>query len=90
MLDASGVGAQIDVDRLPLSRQLREVCGDAAAGFALTGGDDYELCFTAEASAVAGIDGITAIGRIVEGGDLVCRQGGEIVEVDDSGYRHFA
>lgn len=90
LLDASGVGAEVDVDALPLSRELRERCGDAATGFALTGGDDYELCFTADAATVADIGGITAIGRIVEGGDLVCRQGGEIVEVDDSGYRHFA
>ena len=90
MLDASGVGADIDIDRLPLSRGLRERFGDAAADFALTGGDDYELCFTADADAVAGIEGITPIGRIVGGNDLVCRRGGEIVEIDDSGYRHFA
>ncbi len=90
MLDASGVGAEIDVDELPLSRALREYCGDAAADFALTGGDDYELCFTADAEAVADIDGITAIGRIVEGSDLVCRRGRVIVEIDDRGYRHFA
>ena len=90
LLDASGVGADIDIDQVPLSRALRERCGDAAADFALTGGDDYELCFTADADAVAGIDGITPIGRIVAGNDLVCRRDGEIVEIDDSGYRHFA
>ena len=90
MLDASGVGAEIDVDKLPLSRELRERFGDAAVDYALTGGDDYELCFTADADAVAGVDGITAIGRIVEGHELVCRRGGKIVEIDDSGYRHFA
>ena len=90
MLDASGVGAEIDVDQLPLSRALRERFGDAAADFALTGGDDYELCFTAALDAVAGIDRITPIGRIVAGNDLVCQRGGEIVEIDDSGYRHFA
>ena len=90
MLDASGVGADVDIDELPLSRELRERFGDAAADFALTGGDDYELCFTADADAVAGIDGITPIGRIVAGNNLVCRRGGEIVEIDDSGYRHFA
>lgn len=90
MLDASGVGAEIDIDKLPLSGALREHCGDTAADFALTGGDDYELCFTADANAIADVDGITAIGSIVDGNDLVCRRGGEIVEIDDSGYRHFA
>jgi len=43
---ASGCGAIIDVDRLPLSQALRSHCGDAAARqHALHGGDDYELCF---------------------------------------------
>ena len=53
-------------------------------------GDDYELCFTARPEAVAGIDGITAIGKIVEGHELVCRRDGDVVEFDDRGYRHFA
>jgi len=90
MLDASGVGADIDVDAVPLSPALQERFGAKAIDFALTGGDDYELCFTATPSAVAGIDGITAIGRITAGNELVCRRDGAIVEVDDRGYRHFA
>ena len=89
VLDASGVGAELDVDKVPMSRELRARFGDTAADFALTGGDDYELCFTADPAAVEGVPGITAIGRIVEGDDLTCRRDGEIVEVDDSGYRHF-
>jgi len=62
---------------------------DSATQFALTGGDDYELCFTAPADAVAGIENITAIGTVTENPELVCRSAGEIVEVDVSGYRHF-
>jgi thiamine-monophosphate kinase len=90
MLDASGVGAELDVDSVPLSEALRSRFGiDEAIRFAMTGGDDYELCFTARPDDVAGIDGITAIGRIVAGHGLVCRRGGEVVEFDDRGYRHF-
>jgi thiamine monophosphate kinase len=47
------------------------------------------LCFTADPAAVEGVPDITAIGRVVEGNDLTCRRDGEIVEIDDSGYRHF-
>ncbi len=90
LLDASGVGAEIDLGSLPVSAALREHFGDDALNLALTGGDDYELCFTAPRQAVADIKGITAIGEIVSGSDLVCRHDGRIVEVDDSGYRHFA
>ena len=73
-----------------MSDALVETFGDAAIDLALTGGDDYELCFTADPAEVANIDGITAIGSITAGSDLVCRRDGQIVEVDDRGYRHFA
>lgn len=91
LLDASGVGADIDVDALPLSQAIIAHFGVAdAERFALTGGDDYELCFTAVPGAVDDVADITAIGVVQEGHNLVCRRGGEVIEVDDSGYRHFA
>jgi thiamine-monophosphate kinase len=90
LLDASGVGAEIDLGSLPVSAALREHSGDDALAAALTGGDDYELCFTAPANAVTNVAGITEIGEIVAGSDLVFRHDGRVVEVDDRGYRHFA
>ena len=90
LLDASGVGAEIDLGLLPVSEALREQFPDEALSLALTGGDDYELCFTAPATAVSDIEGITAIGEIVAGSDLVCRHDGRVVDVDERGYRHFA
>ena len=90
LLEASGAGAEVEVDDVPQSAALlNRFDADSALRFALTGGDDYELCFTAPAQAVAGLTGITAIGTVTETGDLVCRRAGEIVEVDNSGYRHF-
>ena len=64
---------------------------DAQRRFALSGGDDYELCFTSAQSVPPEIAGVpvTAIGTVNEGDRLVCRSAGAIVEVDDSGYRHF-
>ena len=91
LLEASHVGAEIDVGRVPLSPALKmHFDADETLELALMGGDDYELCFTADEDAVSGIAGITAIGKVVAGTDLVCRRDGEIVEYDDSGYRHFA
>ena len=47
ILDNSKVGATLFVDDLPLSPALCEsVSPREALHFALTGGDDYELCFT--------------------------------------------
>ncbi len=90
LLEASGVGAQIDVDKVPLSAALRaRFDADEQRRLALTGGDDYELCFTGAEEALAGLDGVTAIGRITAAAGLECRLDGAIVDVDDSGYRHF-
>lgn len=90
LLDASGVGAQIDIDRVPLSAAMRARFDlDEQRRLALTGGDDYELCFTGDERALSAIDGVTSIGRITATAGLECRSGGAIVEIDDSGYRHF-
>ena len=91
LLEASGAGGELDIDKVPRSAALLErFDADSAERYALTGGDDYELCFTAPADAVAGIEGITAIGNVTGSDELVCRKGDRIVPVDDSGYRHFA
>lgn len=47
ILTASGCGANIHVDRLPLSRAITSaVDNDTAIEYALSAGDDYELIFT--------------------------------------------
>lgn len=91
LLFASGRGGEINVERLPLSATLRENFSSAEQReFALTGGDDYELCFTARSAAVQHIEGIARIGTVTESRDIICRHDGDIVEVDASGYRHFS
>jgi len=90
LLDASGVGGEIDVERVPLSDAIKARFDEhSRIQFALLGGDDYELCFTAQPEAVADVDGITAIGKVSGEEGLVCRHNGNIVDYDDSGYRHF-
>ena len=47
ILKASECGAKVALDALPFSQALREnVSLEQAERFALTGGEDYELCFT--------------------------------------------
>ena len=89
LLDASGVGADIDIENIPTSETLRQrFAAEEALEFALTGGDDYELLFTGPAD--IDIDDATPIGMVTAGTDLRCRLNGELVEVNDAGYRHFA
>jgi thiamine-monophosphate kinase len=90
MLQASGVGGVIDIERVPLSPELQAHCDQRQQRqYALTGGDDYELCFTARAPQLPDIRGATAIGRVTAEPGLQCRIDGTIVDIDDSGYRHF-
>ena len=93
LLDASRVGADIDVERLPISSALSaNFDADRCRRFALSGGDDYELCFTTadDVAPDGGVMDVTAIGTVTEVRGLTARLDGEIVEVGESGYRHFA
>lgn len=91
---ASGVGADIDAEVLPASEALRAAF-DAGTRRVLqaTGGDDYELCFTAPASQQDAVQALAStlalplmrIGRIVEGSGIAC----DGIEQDRSGYQHF-
>lgn len=95
LLDASGVGGVLDVDRIPLSPEILQTMGESdALNLALTGGDDYELCFTSNDEAVVktgkqpGVP-VTKIGKVTKGGGLTCRKDGEAFEFNHSGYVHF-
>jgi thiamine-monophosphate kinase len=54
LLEARQLGAKLAMERLPLSAELADLHGrEAAWKLALTGGDDYELCFTLHPNLVA-------------------------------------
>lgn len=50
ILTRSRVGAVLDVDALPAGAVLKQQPQELRRRFTLSGGDDYELCFTAPAS----------------------------------------
>ena len=90
LLEASGVGGELDTDKVPLSDAMKSRWDQSArTRFALTGGDDYELCFTARPGDVEHVADATQIGRVTRGESLVCLDAGVVVECDDSGYQHF-
>jgi thiamine-monophosphate kinase len=99
VLRASGVGARIDLGRLPTSRTLADHFDEARRWpLQLSGGDDYELCFTAPASAALAIEqamaacgvGASVIGQVQAGGGLVfVTPEGEDYTPAQAGFQHF-
>jgi thiamine-monophosphate kinase len=97
---ASGVGAEIDVSMLPRSSALFDLFDDTTSQhFALSGGDDYELCFTVQAQHVAAVQadlarlgcGAAKIGRIVEGAGVRVRDAdGKTMQPQHRGWDHFS
>ena len=96
----SHVAARIDVDALPASAALREAFGEAdRIALQASGGDDYELCFTAPADAGADIGAVSAqLGlRFTRIGRIVAGEGVHPVDAKSQpwssprrGYDHFA
>jgi thiamine-monophosphate kinase len=98
LAESSGCGVQIDADLLPISAELAAHSGDAALRLALTGGDDYELCFTVPAARAGEIPArltnvkcpVTCIGVIGKSSGLRVASNAIPVEFDLRGYDHFS
>ena len=101
ILERSGVGARVELARLPFDAGLAEGLGRSEAWqrCVLAGGDDYELCFTAARSARETIEALskvlslrlTRIGEIdVEPGCKVRAANGAWHDYQGGGYDHFA
>jgi thiamine-monophosphate kinase len=101
ILETSGLGAEVQVDRVPLSRAARAVIAHDSALMAdvLGGGDDFELLFSAPEAATgaildlgtrAGVP-VTPIGRMVagQGVTLLDAAGRPIPPPTRAGWTHF-
>jgi thiamine-monophosphate kinase len=99
ILMASGVGASIELARIPtVPAVARHIARSGDAGFALTGGDDYELCFTVPVERVALLadrlaeagTGYHWVGVVEQAPGLRCiGDNGAAVALASAGYRHF-
>lgn len=99
ILEQSGVGAELELDRLPEPPGLEKLADEHRWGLQLAGGDDYELCFTFPPGRVDELDSLSAscgvaltpIGTIIErpGLELITGDGG-CFELASAGFRHFS
>lgn len=99
ILRASGVGAQIDYERIPIHPALQSLDATRIQQAILSGGDEYRLCFTAAPKyrsdiiqcAVNSRSEVQRIGRIIAGRELhlVDEKQQELRNLPQ-GFNHFA
>ena len=96
--DASQVGACLNLEAIPVHPLVKKYRGLTSLDFALSGGDDYELCFTVSPkkeqqllnSLAQSSLSIYPIGVIDEGQGIRIKTSlGEISPLPRRGYRHF-
>lgn len=85
LCEASGVAARLEQDSIPIAKATREVYPEDAFNLALTGGEDYELLFTAPPEVMdQAIKSIRKPTPIIIG-TIVSGTSGSIVLVDSLG-----
>jgi thiamine-monophosphate kinase len=81
---ASKVGAKVWIDRLPVHPSVKAAFKDEAMGMALSGGEDYELLFTAKSSVINKVRGIMSTPLTVIG-EITREHSGQVTLLDEQG-----
>jgi thiamine-monophosphate kinase len=102
LLRGDGLGAELLLDAIPLSRAARQESarsGKLATTLALTGGEDYELLFAVAAGrAVTMLDAwkirfpdlrLTCVGKVTREPGVRLRNRDGVLPLNDDGYVHF-
>jgi thiamine-monophosphate kinase len=96
--EASGVGAKIAIDHVPVAPALQAGFDRRALELALSGGEDYELLFTAGAGVMARVQEAASCPVTVVG-EITAEKAGEVLLVDaqgapfrmsKTGWEHFS
>ena len=100
ILESSGLGADIDLRRVPCTPAVHQRLAESAVQrMVLAGGDDYELCFTAPARFHGEIMRLaqlvalplSCVGTLREGDGIEVRGlDGEPLQLERGGFDHFA
>lgn len=99
ILERSQVGVSLDVAALPLSQELLQFVDslETAQQYALTSGEEYELCFTVPEQNKGSIESalahcgckVSCIGQIRPQGTFELHHQGKVLNWQLNGYDHF-
>lgn len=86
---ASGLAARIDLDKIPIHAAIKE---DADwSDYVLSGGDDYQLCFTIQPADVSLLPSdCTVIGHMQAGSGVSVYNNNQPIQLQRSGFDHFS
>ncbi len=95
--DSSGVGARVEMERIPIAPAVRAHFSDRALELATTGGEDYELLFTASEPVIETVKAklscpVTVIGEVVAekpGSVVMVDKHGGLLSLTKTGWEHF-
>jgi thiamine-monophosphate kinase len=98
LASASGCGAVLELEQLPLSAALRTAAGADAWQRALAGGEDYELCFTVPPERAAQLAALAVqldvplcrCGWLRAAAGVELRRDGGVIQFSQSPFDHFA
>ncbi|WP_180170401.1 thiamine-phosphate kinase [Acinetobacter sp. YH12027] len=96
ILAASNVGAEIELDQLPIDHDVKQLQQEKQWQYALAGGDDYELCFTISPQNYKKLlqleldVNISKIGQITPNLGIRYNNHGVDQVIKFKGYQHFA
>ncbi|WP_180122127.1 thiamine-phosphate kinase [Acinetobacter sp. YH12086] len=96
ILHASKVGAEIELDQLPIDDHVKQLQQESQWQYALAGGDDYELCFTISPQNYQKLlqlkldVNISKIGQITPNLGIRYNNHGVDQVIKFKGYQHFA
>jgi thiamine-monophosphate kinase len=99
ILQSSGVGAVIHLEKIPVSESTfkkQQLLGLTRLQL-VQGGDDYELCFTVPENKISMLEctcnendlKVTDIGQIEAETGLRCYDHQTLLDIDNTGYQHF-
>lgn len=98
--DNSKVGAKINYKNIPLSNEFKLNLTDEALiiPLVLSGGDDYQLCFTVPEKNIVEFENaisntnyaVTCIGEIEKESGVRCFKDNNEIDISEMGYQHFS
>lgn len=84
---SSGSGAVVQIERVPIRPEVIRAFGDQSLEMALSGGEDYQLLFTAKPAIIERVRKAAAY-QVTVIGEIVAENAGQVILINEEGKRY--